>query len=142
MSAAILNDLRAAETSAQKRAGRPRDLEPTGRLAPRMPLEPMLANMAKGDDPRARLIAFVDTHPVTHIVGCHVEISRTGQDYPYGVTYQPDEAPWQLTVAELRQAYEVAETITKPGIYFTGSVFLCNQTRATTTIDRNPYAYS
>jgi len=48
----------------------------------------------------------------------------------------------QLTVAELRKAYEVAKTITKPGIYFTGSVFLCNQTRGTTTIDKNPYAYS
>ena len=89
-----------------------------------------------------RLIAFVDTHPVTHIVGCHVEISSKGEDYPYGITYQPDEAPLQLTVAELRRAFEVAKTITKPGIYFTGSVFLCNQTRATTTIDKNPYAYS
>jgi hypothetical protein len=89
-----------------------------------------------------RLIAFVDTHPVTHVIGCHVEISRTGEDYPYGVTYQPDEAPVQLTVAELRKAYEVAKTITKPGIYFTGAVFLCNQTRGTTTIDKNPYAYS
>ncbi len=89
-----------------------------------------------------RLIAFVDSHPVTHVVGCHVEISRTGEDYPYGVTYQPDEAPMQLTVDELRKAFEVAKTITKPGIYFTGSVFLCNQTRGTTTIDKNPYAYS
>jgi glyoxylase-like metal-dependent hydrolase (beta-lactamase superfamily II) len=88
-----------------------------------------------------RLMAFLETHPVTHVVGCHIEISRTGQDYPYGITYQPDEAPWQLTVAELRHAYEVAKTITKPGIYFTGSVFLCNQTRGTTTVDKNPYAY-
>ncbi len=92
-------------------------------------------------DSMKRLIAFVDAHPVTHIVGCHVEISRTGEDYPYGVTYQPDEAPLQLTVADLRKAYEVAKTVTKPGIYFTGAVFLCNQTRGTTTIDRNPYAY-
>ena len=89
-----------------------------------------------------RLIDFVDTHPVTHIVGCHVEISAKGEDYPYGITYQPNEAPLQLTVAELRHAFEVAKTITQPGIYFTGSVFLCNQTRATTTIDKNPYAYS
>ena len=88
-----------------------------------------------------RLMAFVDTHPVTHVIGCHVEISRTGEDYPYGVTYQPDEAPVQLTVAELRHAYEVAKTIKEPGIYFTGSVFLCNQTRGRTTIDKNPYAY-
>jgi glyoxylase-like metal-dependent hydrolase (beta-lactamase superfamily II) len=88
-----------------------------------------------------RLMAFLETHSVTHVVGCHIEISRTGQDYPYGITYQPNEAPWQLTVEELRHAYEVAKTIKKPGIYFTGSVFLCNQTRGTTTVDQNPYAY-
>jgi hydroxyacylglutathione hydrolase len=88
-----------------------------------------------------RLMAFIDTHPVTHIVGCHVEMSRTGEDYPYGITYQPDEAPWQLTVEELRHTFEFAKTITKPGIYFTGSVYLCNETRGATTIDRNPYAY-
>jgi hypothetical protein len=57
------------------------------------------------------------------------------------MTYQPDEAPWQLTVAELRQAYEYAKTVKEPGIYYTGAVFLCNETRATTTIDTNPYAY-
>jgi glyoxylase-like metal-dependent hydrolase (beta-lactamase superfamily II) len=88
-----------------------------------------------------RLMAFLDTHPVTHVMGCHVEMSRTGEDYPYGVTWQPDEAPWQLSVEELRKTYEFAKTITKPGIYYTGSVYLCNQTRHLTTIDRNPYAY-
>jgi glyoxylase-like metal-dependent hydrolase (beta-lactamase superfamily II) len=93
-------------------------------------------------DSMTRLIEFVNEHPVTHIVGCHVEMSRTGEDYPYGITYQPDEAPWQLTVAELRQAYEFAKTVTRPGIYYTGAVFLCNQTRSYTTIDKNPYAYS
>ena len=89
-----------------------------------------------------RLIEFVDTHPVTHVMGCHVEISKDGQDYPYGVTWQPDEAPVQMTVQQLREAYEMAKTITEPGIYFTGAVFLCNQTRGTTTIDVNPYRYS
>jgi glyoxylase-like metal-dependent hydrolase (beta-lactamase superfamily II) len=92
-------------------------------------------------DSMKRLIVFLDTNAVTHVVGCHIEISRTGEDYPYGITYQPDEAPWQLTVDELRHAYEMAKTITKPGIYFTGAVFLCNQTRGTTTVDKNPYAY-
>ena len=84
---------------------------------------------------------MLDAKPVSHIVGCHIEISRTGGDYPYGLTWQPDEAPVQLTVAELPKAWDVAQTIAKPGIYFTGSVFLCNQTRSITTIDRNPYAY-
>lgn len=92
-------------------------------------------------DSMKRLMDFLDTHPVAHVVGCHVECSRTGEDYPYGVTYQPDEAPMHLTVAELRQAFEAAKTITRPGIYFTGSVYLCNQTRGTTTIDKNPYRY-
>ena len=88
-----------------------------------------------------RLIDFCDRNPVSHVMGCHVEISRKGEDYPYGVTWQPDEAPVQMTVADLRHAFEVAKTITAPGIYFTGKVFLCNQTRGTTTIDRNPYIY-
>ncbi|WP_174275271.1 MBL fold metallo-hydrolase [Sphingomonas bacterium] len=92
-------------------------------------------------DSMTRLIQFCDTHPVAHIMGCHVEISKDNQDYAYGMTYQPDEAPVQMTVDDLRHAYEVAKTITKPGIYFTGKVYLCNQTRATTTIDRNPYRY-
>jgi hypothetical protein len=75
-------------------------------------------------------------------MGCHVEISKDGQDYPYGMTYQPDEAPVEMTVQQLRDAFEMAKTITEPGIYFTGTVFLCNQTRGTTTIDVNPYRYS
>ena len=92
-------------------------------------------------DSMKRLIEFCDTHPVTHVMGCHVEISKDGEDYPYGVTWQPDEAPVEMTVDDLRHAFDVAKTITAPGIYFTGKVFLCNQTRGTTTIDRNPYIY-
>ncbi|MBO9669307.1 MAG: MBL fold metallo-hydrolase [Sphingobium sp.] len=92
-------------------------------------------------DSMKRLIDFVDTHPVTHVMGCHVEMSRDGVDYPYGITYQPDEAPVHMTVQQLRDTFEFAKTITKPGIYFTGTVFLCNQTRSTTTIDQNPYRY-
>jgi glyoxylase-like metal-dependent hydrolase (beta-lactamase superfamily II) len=88
-----------------------------------------------------RLMDFLDTHPVTHVMGCHVEMSKDGQDYAYGLNYQPDEAPVHMTVEQLRHTYEFAKTITKPGIYFTGTVFLCNQTRGTTTIDRNPYRY-
>lgn len=92
-------------------------------------------------DSMKRLIEFCDTHPVTHVMGCHVEISKDGQDYAYGMTWQPDEAPVEMTVQQLREAYAHAQKITEPGIYFTGTVFLCNQTRGTTTIDRNPYRY-
>ena len=89
-----------------------------------------------------RLIDFVDTHPVTHVMGCHVEISKDDEDYPYGLTYQPNEAPVQMTVQQLRDTFEFAKTVTEPGIYFTGTVFLCNQTRSMTTIDKYPYRYS
>jgi len=34
----------------------------------------------------ARLIDFCDTHPVAHVMGRHVEISKDGVDYPYGIT--------------------------------------------------------
>ncbi|MGB3796318.1 MAG: MBL fold metallo-hydrolase [Alteraurantiacibacter sp.] len=89
-----------------------------------------------------RLIEFCDTHPVTHVMGCHVEISKDDVDYPYGLTWQPDEAAVQMTVEDLRHTFEFAKTITGPGIYFTGTVFLCNQTRSLTTIDTNPYRYT
>jgi glyoxylase-like metal-dependent hydrolase (beta-lactamase superfamily II) len=88
-----------------------------------------------------RLIKFVDQYPVEHIVGCHIEISTKGEDYPRGTTYQPDEPPVQMDVAMLSRTYEFAKKIDKPGIYFTGDVYLCNQTRFKTTIDKNPYAY-
>ena len=97
--------------------------------------EPWLASMQ-------RLIDFVDTHPVSHVMGCHVEISKDDQDYPYGLTWQPNEAPVQMTVQQLRDTFEFAKTVTEPGIYFTGTVFLCNQTRSMTTIDTHPYRYS
>lgn len=93
-------------------------------------------------DSMTRLIKFVDTHPVAHVMGCHVEISKDGVDYPYGLTWQPDEAPVQMSVQQLRDTYEYAKTITEPGIYFTGTVFLCVETRSLTTIDVNSYRYS
>ena len=88
-----------------------------------------------------RLIAFLDEYPVKWVVGCHVEMSRTGADYAYGSTYQPDEAPVNMEVAALRRTFEFAKTVKTNGIYFTGDVYLCNQTRGTSTIDKNPYAY-
>ncbi|BDC52971.1 hypothetical protein F183_A52860 [Bryobacterales bacterium F-183] len=89
-----------------------------------------------------KLVAFAAKYPVAHIVGCHIEISAKGEDYPRGTTYQPDEPPLQMDVAMLLRTHEFAKTKVKgPGIYFTGDVYLCNQTRGKTTIDKNPYVY-
>lgn len=39
-----------------------------------------------------RLLAFCEATPVTHILGCHIEMTTTADvDYPRGTTYQPDE---------------------------------------------------
>jgi hydroxyacylglutathione hydrolase len=42
-----------------------------------------------------------DGHPVRSILGAHIEISRTGELYELGTTYQPDEGPLPLTVDDL-----------------------------------------
>lgn len=51
----------------------------------------------------ARLAAFAETRPVTAVLGSHIEISRVGELYRRGVTYQPDEAPLALRVDDLRE---------------------------------------
>jgi hydroxyacylglutathione hydrolase len=49
-----------------------------------------------------RLIEFCATHPVTHVIGCHIEMTRQpGVDYPVRTTYQPDEPPLEMSVAHL-----------------------------------------
>ena len=49
-----------------------------------------------------RLIEFCASHPVTHVIGCHIEMTRQpGVDYPVRTSYQPDEPPLEMTVAHL-----------------------------------------
>ncbi|WP_321469956.1 MBL fold metallo-hydrolase [uncultured Paludibaculum sp.] len=92
-------------------------------------------------DSMARLMQFADKFPIAYVVGCHVEMKKDGSFFTYGTTYQPDEAPVQMDLAMLRRTYEFAKKITKPGVFFTGDVYLCNQTRMTSTLDVNPYVY-
>jgi glyoxylase-like metal-dependent hydrolase (beta-lactamase superfamily II) len=49
-----------------------------------------------------RLVAWCEAHPVSHLLGCHVEMSvQPGVDYPRGWTYQPDEAALPMRVEQL-----------------------------------------
>ncbi|MFF2141518.1 MBL fold metallo-hydrolase [Kitasatospora sp. NPDC058190] len=51
-----------------------------------------------------RLVEFSESRPVTYVLGCHIEMTRTpGVDYPIRATYQPDEPPLQLTVDHLHR---------------------------------------
>jgi hydroxyacylglutathione hydrolase len=50
----------------------------------------------------SRLVTWCAQRPVTHLLGCHIEMTTTpGADYPPGWTYQPDEPALQLTTGHL-----------------------------------------
>jgi hydroxyacylglutathione hydrolase len=70
-------------------------------------------------DSLERLVGLADTRRVTHVLGCHVEMTSTpGRDYPIGMTYQPDEAPWPMTVEQLRTVRDAATSLDgKPGAH-------------------------
>ena len=49
-----------------------------------------------------RLVDFTASHPITHILGAHIEnTSKPGVDYPEGTVDQPDEHVLQLTREQL-----------------------------------------
>lgn len=66
-----------------------------------------------------RLIDFCTEHPVTHILGCHIEMSRTaGQDYPMGFSFHPDEHPLELTTEHLHRIRKTLDqNDRRPGRY-------------------------
>ncbi|HEY7175789.1 MAG TPA: MBL fold metallo-hydrolase [Micromonosporaceae bacterium] len=70
-------------------------------------------------DSLGRLVAFTESHPVTHVMGCHVEMSRRRRrDYHTGCKYQPHEADLPMTVAQLVAARDAAvASAGRPGIH-------------------------
>jgi hydroxyacylglutathione hydrolase len=59
-----------------------------------------------------RMVQLAETRPVTHVLGCHVEMtSQPGRDFPLGATYQPDERAPQMTVAQLTAARDAAASV-------------------------------
>jgi hypothetical protein len=65
------------------------------------------------------LVQFTATHPIAHILGCHIEMSIYPKiDYLIRTTYRPYERPLQMTVEQLRSVQSAIQTIDgKPGIY-------------------------
>jgi glyoxylase-like metal-dependent hydrolase (beta-lactamase superfamily II) len=66
-----------------------------------------------------RLVAFAATRDVSHVLGCHVEMTSTpGRDYPLGTTYQPHEARWPMTVEQLHAVRDAARSLSgRPGAH-------------------------
>ena len=66
-----------------------------------------------------RTVEFARTREVTHVMGCHIEMTRRpGRDYPVGCRYQPDERPLQMTVQQLIDLRDAARSIgDRPGAH-------------------------
>jgi glyoxylase-like metal-dependent hydrolase (beta-lactamase superfamily II) len=66
-----------------------------------------------------RMVEFAATRTVTHVMGCHIEMTRTHrQDYPLGAAYQPDEPPLQMSVDQLVHIRDAARSVVdQPGVH-------------------------
>lgn len=65
------------------------------------------------------LVEFARSRAVTHVMGSHIEMSRTsGRDYPMGATYQPDEPPLQMTLDQMQAVRDAAVSVAdRPGAH-------------------------
>jgi hydroxyacylglutathione hydrolase len=76
-----------------------------------------------------RMVALADSRNVTHVLGCHVEMTRRpGRDYPLGATYQPDERALEMTVAQLREVRAAARSVAgRQGVHRFDDFVIYNQ---------------
>ena len=75
-----------------------------------------------------RLVAFAQDRDVVHVLGCHVEMTRTpGRDYPLGCRFQPDEPSPFMTPEQLRRVRDAFRTVAgRPGIHRFDDAVFCN----------------
>jgi hypothetical protein len=75
------------------------------------------------------MVALADSRVVTHVVGCHIEMTRqAGRDYPLGATYQPDERPLEMTVAQLKEVRAAARSVAeRQGVHCFDDFIIYNQ---------------
>lgn len=77
-----------------------------------------------------RLVRLAQSRGARHVMGCHLEMSRTpGVDYPRGTTYQPDEPPLEMTVGQLRAVRDAAVSVRSPGAHFFDEFVIVNEPR-------------
>jgi hydroxyacylglutathione hydrolase len=59
-----------------------------------------------------RMVALADSRTVTHIMGCHIEMTvDPGRDYPLGATYQPHERALPMSVTQLKDIRASAASV-------------------------------
>ena len=76
-----------------------------------------------------RLIGFAAARPVTHVLGCHIEMtSEPGVDYPIRYTYQPDEPPLEMAVGDLLAiSLAIDEIGDAPGRHVYPNFIICRE---------------
>jgi glyoxylase-like metal-dependent hydrolase (beta-lactamase superfamily II) len=63
-------------------------------------------------DSLARLLELAESRRVTHVLGCHIELTTApGRDYFPGCRYQPDERALQMTVEQVRRIHAAATEV-------------------------------
>ncbi len=71
-----------------------------------------------------RLVRFAAEHPVSHVMGAHVELDTGGREYPAGTTYQPDEPPLQQPPDVLAAVAAAARSLDGHGGRHAGAGFV------------------
>ena len=75
-----------------------------------------------------RMILFCEMHPISHLLGCHIEMSIYPKlDYLIRSSYQPYERPLEMTVEQLRSVRGAITNIDgKPGTYIFDDYIIYN----------------
>ena len=78
-----------------------------------------------------RMTALAGQRAVTHVLGCHIEMTRRPRrDYPIGTTYQPDEPPLAMTAAQLGEIRAAAASVaSKRGVHRFDDFIIYNEPR-------------
>ena len=61
----------------------------------------LIGDIAAFHDSALRVIDFLKTRPLTHILGGHIELNAAGRPYRFGSHYHPDEHRLELARADL-----------------------------------------
>ena len=90
-----------------------------------------------------RLAEFTATRRVSHVLGCHIEMTtRPDRDYPIGCRYQPDEPPLQLSLGRLLAVRDAARQVQdKPGVHKFGDFAIYNGPACPPCCGRSPAAW-
>jgi hydroxyacylglutathione hydrolase len=66
-----------------------------------------------------RLVRFAAHRPVTHVLGCHIEMTEIpGKDYPIGAKFQPKEKPLPMPPGRLAAVLAAATSVAnQPGTH-------------------------